>query len=61
MNVLSKLWNGCLSAGGHAWSVALNVGWSVWHEVTDGVRRLSWWLLLGIVWIEGALVAHWLL
>ena len=60
MNVLSKLWNCTATGASHAWNLALDVGWSVWSEVSDGARRLSWWVLLGLVWLDGLAVGWWL-
>ena len=33
----------------------------VWDEVVANHHRLDWWLLLALVWLDGVLVAHWLL
>ena len=60
MNVLSKLWNCAVTAVGHAWSLALDVGWSVWSEIREGVTRASWWVLVGLVWLEGLALGWWL-
>jgi len=57
MNLLNKVWNTCWTAAGHVWNVVLDVGWSVWSEVQDGSSRASWWLLLGLVALGGAM-AH---
>jgi hypothetical protein len=61
MSLLRKVWDCAVTGAANVWSVVLDVGWSVWHEVTEGHRRLSWWVLLALVWLDGVLVAHWLL
>ena len=61
MSLLRKVWDCAVTGAANVWSVVLDGGWAVWHEVTDGYRRLSWWALLGLVWLDGVLVAHWLL
>ena len=60
MSLLTQAWDYVRTAAGHVWNVALDLGWSVWHEVTDGASRLSWWLLLGLVWLDGLVVGWWL-
>ena len=57
MSLLNKVWNTCWTAAGHVWGVVLDVGWSVWNEVQVGSSRLSWWLLMGLVALGGA-VSH---
>jgi len=61
MSLLTQAWDTAVGAARNACRLVLDTGWSVWHEVTDGAGRLSWWLLVGLVWLDGALVAHWLL
>ena len=61
MSLLRNVWDWSCGALRNVWRRALDVGWSVWHEVTEGASRLSWWLLLGLVWLDGVLFAHWLL
>jgi len=60
MSLLTKAWNYARTAAGHVWDVVLDVGWSVWNEVKDGATRLSWWLLVGLVWLDGLAVGWWL-
>ena len=61
MSLLRKVWARAVTGVGHLWRLVLDGGWALWQEVREGCRRLSWWVLLGLVWLEGALVAHWLL
>ena len=60
MSLLTKTWDCARTAVTHLWNGALDMGWSVWNEVSDGARRLSWWILLGLVWIEGLAMGWWL-
>jgi|10_taG_2_1085330.scaffolds.fasta_scaffold09685_2 hypothetical protein len=60
MSLLRNVWDWSVTAIGHVWSVALDLGWSVWNEVKDGANRLSWWLLAGLVWLDGLAVGWWL-
>ena len=60
MSLLTNAWNFTRTALGHVWDAALDLGWSVWNEVQDGVSRRSWWLLLGLVWLSGAVAHAWL-
>jgi hypothetical protein len=60
MSLLTKAWNCARTAAGYVWDVVLDVGWSVWNEVKDGAMRLSWWLLVGLVWLDGLAVGWWL-
>ena len=60
MSLLTKAWDCTRRCLGHLWSAALDGGWSLWYEVTRGVSRLSWWALLGLVWLEGLAVGWWL-
>jgi hypothetical protein len=61
MSLLRKVWDCALNTAANAWRVALDGGWALWHEVTEGASRLSWWVLMVLVWLDGVLVAHWLL
>ena len=61
MSLLRKVWDCAVTGAANVWRAALDGGWALWHEVTDGHRRLSWWVLLGLVWLDGVLCAHWLL
>jgi|TARA_Y100000034_G_C6753209_1_gene334988 hypothetical protein len=61
MSLLTKVLDCARTGLGHLGKVVVDGGWALWHEVTDGHRRLSWWVLLGLVWLDGLLVAHWLL
>ena len=40
------------------WGLAQARG--VWHEIVDGHHRLSWYLLLALVWLDGVIVAWWM-
>ena len=61
MSLLRKVWDCAVAGVGHLWNTVLDGGWALWHEVTDGAGRFSRWVLLGLVWLDGILVAHWLL
>ena len=61
MSLLRKVWDCAVAGVGHLWKTVLDGGWALWHEVTDGSGRFSWWVLLGLVWLDGVLFAHWLL
>jgi len=61
MSLLRKVWDCAVTGAANVWRAALDGGWALWHEVTDGHRRLSWWVLLGLAWLDGVLFAHWLL
>jgi hypothetical protein len=61
MSLLRKVWDCATTGVGHLWRLALDGGWAMWHEVRDGASRLSWWVLVGLVWLDGVLFAHWLL
>ena len=60
MSLLTKAWNFTRTAVGHIWHLVLDIGWSVWNEVNEGSSRTSWWLLLGLVWLSGAVSHAWL-
>jgi len=60
MNLLRKAWDCAVTAAGNVWNVVLDVGWSLWQEVVDGANRLSWWLLVGLVWLDGLALGWWL-
>jgi hypothetical protein len=60
MSLLTKVCAFARTAVGHLWHTTLDMGWSVWSEITAGARRLSWWVLLGLVWFEGLAVGWWL-
>jgi|TARA_R110000824_G_scaffold103812_1_gene246502 hypothetical protein len=60
MNLLTQAWNYGRTAACNVWGVVLDLGWSVWNEVQDGASRFSWWLLLGLVWLSGAIAHAWL-
>ncbi len=59
MSTLKNVLGACWTAAGHVWSLALDMGWAVWHEVQDGASRASWWLLLGLVALGGACLHAW--
>ena len=61
MSLLTQVWDTAVGVARNIARAVLDTGWSVWHEVTDGARRRSWWLLVALVWLDGVLVAHWLL
>jgi hypothetical protein len=61
MSLLTKAWDWACTGLRNVCCAALDGGWALWHEVTDGCRRLSWWALLGLAWLDGVLFAHWLL
>jgi hypothetical protein len=44
----------------NVWSAVLDGGWSLWHEVEEGARRLSWRALVGLVWLGGLALGWWL-
>jgi hypothetical protein len=60
MSLLRKVWDCTVTGVSHAWRALLDVGWAVWSEITDGARRLSWWALLGLVWLDGLALGWWL-
>jgi len=60
MSLLTKARDCTRTCLRHLWNAALDGGWSLWHEVTSGANRLSWWVLLGLVWLEGLAVGWWL-
>jgi hypothetical protein len=60
MSLLTKTWDCARTVVTHLWNGALDVGWSVWNEITEGAYRLSWWVLLCLVWFEGLAVGWWL-
>jgi hypothetical protein len=62
MSLLRSSWiTSAATVVANVWRAVLDGGWALWHEVTDGYRRLSWWVLLGLAWLDGVLFAHWLL
>ena len=61
MSLLTQVWDNVVIAAGNVARAVLDTGWSVWHEVVEGARRRSWWLLVALVWLDGVLVARWLL
>jgi hypothetical protein len=44
----------------NVWSAVLDGGWALWHEVEEGASRLSWWVLVGLVWLDGLALGWWL-
>ena len=60
MSLLRKTWDCALTCATNVWGLVLDVGWSVWSEVTEGVPRASWWVLLGLVWLDGLALGWWL-
>ena len=61
MNLLRNAWDWSLTALGHIWDGVMDIGWSLWTEIQDGSSRLSWWLLMILVWLDGVLMAKWFL
>ena len=43
-----------------ALSCAVDALKGVWGEIVDGHHRLSWYLLLALVWLDGVIAAWWL-
>jgi len=61
MSLLRKVRDCAVTGAANVWRAVLDGGWALWHEVTEGCRRRSWWALVGLVWLDGVLFAHWLL
>jgi len=60
MSLLTKAWDCTRTCLGHLWKVVVDGGWALWHEVTTGASRLSWWILVGLVWLDGLTLGWWL-
>jgi len=60
MSLLTKVWDCARTGLNNVWSAALDGGWALWHEVTTGASRLSWWILVGLVWLDGLTLGWWL-
>jgi len=60
MSLLRKVRDCAVTGAANVWNAILDVGWSLWGELQDGIPRLSWWLLVGLIWFDGLALGWWL-
>ncbi len=60
MSLLRKVWDCAVTGAANVWGLVLDVGWSVWSEIREGASRASWWVLVGLVWLDGLALGWWL-
>jgi len=48
------------SVGVVVWRLVSNTIYALWEEIHEGAGRASWWLLVGLVWLDGMIAALWL-
>jgi len=60
MSLLRKVCSCAADIVANVWGLVIDGGWAVWQEVADGSARLSWWMLVGLAWLDGLAVGWWL-
>ncbi len=60
MDVLQRAWGAVLNGARSVGSLLSVPVRALWGEVVSGAPRLSWWLLLAWVCLDGVLASWWL-
>ena len=60
MDTLQRAWGAVLNGARKVGSLLSVPVLALWDEVVDGASRLSWWLLLALVWLDGVVASWWL-
>mgnify|MGYP001175674910 CR=1 FL=1 len=60
MDILQRVWGTVLNGARKVGSLLSVPVLALWDEVVDGASRLSWWLLLALVWLDGVVASWWL-
>lgn len=60
MDILQRAWGTVLNGVRKVGSLLSVPVLALWDEVVDGAPRLSWWLLLALVWLDGVVASWWL-